>query len=225
MGICSRTEAAKAARNGGITVDGIPVKNADVHVNTEVNVVTYLGTVVRYKQFVYLMLNKPEGYISATDDPREKTVLELLDEHHRKLGLFPCGRLDKNTVGLLLLTNDGVLCHRLISPKYGIAKVYSFRAERVITEEDRLRLEKGVKFDGIQTKPTKVTLSDDSRSGEITLTEGKFHQVKRMLEAVCNKITYLERIEFAGLKLDADLARGQWRTLTEAEETILHSYQ
>ena len=221
--ICSRSEASKAARSGKITVDGVVVKRADLHIDPEKNIVTYLGAPVGYKKFTYIMLNKPEDYISATDDPREKTVLDLLDERSRKLGLFPAGRLDKNTLGLLILTNDGELCHRILSPKNHVAKTYFFRSERDITEDDRIRLENGINLDGELTKPAKVRLID-SRSGEITITEGKFHQIKRMLEAVCNKVTYLERIEFAGIPLDNTLSRGEWRELTKAEEEILKAH-
>ena len=221
--VCSRSEASKAARAGKIAVDGVTVKRADIHIDPEKNSVTYSGEPVFYKKFTYIMLNKPEGYISATDDPREKTVLELLDDRLRKLGLFPAGRLDKNTTGLLILTNDGGLCHRILSPKNHVAKTYFFRSERDITEEDRLRLERGINLDGELTNPAKVVLSD-SRSGEITITEGKFHQIKRMLEAVCNKITYLERIEFAGIPLDRTLSRGKWRELTKDEEEALKSH-
>lgn len=220
--VCTRSEASKAARAGGITVDGVTVKRADLHIDPETSVVTYLGERVVYKKFTYIMLNKPEGYISATDDPRERTVLELLDERSRRLGLFPAGRLDKNTLGLLILTNDGALCHRLLSPKNHVEKTYFFRSERDVTEEDRQRLESGVILDGELTKPARVAL-DDSRSGRITVTEGKFHQIKRMLEAVCNKIVFLERIEFAGIPLDPSLGRGEWRELTDDEISRLRS--
>ena len=224
MGLLSRTETRKAAKAGKITVDGTVVKNADMHIDTEKNESLYLGQRVIYKPFTYIMLNKPEGYVSATDDVRERTVLELLGERERRLGLFPCGRLDKNTLGLLILTNDGELCHRLLSPKHHVSKVYYFRAERHITEEDRQRLESGVTLDGELTKPAKLTLCKDGTSGHLTLTEGKFHQVKRMIEAVCNKVIYLERVEFAGLPLDTSLERGEWRELTPAEEAHLRSF-
>ncbi len=224
MGICSRTESKKAAKAGNICVDGIPIKAADMHIDPEINTVTYFGETVKYKKFTYIMLNKPEGYISATDDPREKTVLELLDEREQRLGLFPCGRLDKNTLGLLILTNDGELCHRLLSPKHHVSKVYYFRAERHITEDDRERLESGVMLDNELTKPASLLLCEDKMSGYLTLTEGKFHQVKRMLEAVCNKVIYLERVEFANIPLDTSLGRGEWRELTSAEEKHLKSF-
>ncbi len=224
MGICSRTECKKAAKAGKICVDGVPVKAADMHVDPEKSTVTYFGGTVKYKKFTYIMLNKPEGYISATDDPREKTVLELLGEREQRLGLFPCGRLDKNTLGLLILTNDGELCHRLLSPKHHVSKVYYFKAERLITEDDRKRLESGVMLDNELTKPASLSLCGDKMSGYLTLTEGKFHQVKRMLEAVCNKVIYLERVEFAGIPLDTSLERGEWRELTADEEKHLQSF-
>ena len=223
MAVCSRSEASKAARSGGITVDGQPVKKADVHIDPERNTVCYFGQPVAYKKFTYIMLNKPDGYISATDDPRERTVLELLDERSRKLGLFPAGRLDKNTLGLLILTNDGELCHRLLSPKNHVEKRYYFETERNITEEDKQKLESGVDLDGERTKPAKLALSGD-RSGVITITEGKFHQIKRMFEVVCNKVTYLERIEFGGIELDRNLARGEWRELTAEEIETLRKH-
>ena len=144
--------------------------------------------------------------------------------HSRPQGLFPCGRLDKNTTGLLILTNDGELCHRLLSPKFHVSKVYFFTAERRVTEEDKARLEAGVNLDGELTKPAKLTLAADGMSGHLTITEGKFHQVKRMLEAVCNKVLTLERVEFAGIPLDPTLARGEWRELTAEEEAKLRTF-
>jgi len=224
MGLCSRTECKKAAKAGAITVDGVTVKAADMHIDPENNQITYMGKPLSYKRFTYIMLNKPEGYISATDDKKEMTVLDLLGEREKKLGLFPCGRLDKNTLGLLLLTNDGDLCHRLLSPRHHVSKVYYFKSERLITDEDKSRLESGVTLDGELTKPAKLTLSDDRMSGHLTLTEGKFHQVKRMLEAVCNKVIYLERVEFAGIPLDTSLERGEWRELTADEEAHLQTF-
>ena len=224
VGLCSRSECRKAAKAGQITVDGVVVKASDLHIDPDKNVITYMGETVNYKKFTYILLNKPDGYVSATDDVRERTVLTLLDERLQKLGLFPCGSLDKKTVGLLILTNDGELCHRLLSPKHHVSKVYFFRCERTVTDEDKARLEAGVTLDNELTKPAKLTLCEDRMSGYLTLTEGKFHQVKRMLEAVCNKITYLERVEFAGIPLDPALARGEYRELTEAEEALLRSY-
>ena len=166
------------------------------------------------------MLNKPDGYVSATDDEKEKTVLDLVNDEDRRKGLFPCGRLDKNTLGLVILTNDGDGAHRLLSPKHHVEKVYKFEVDAPISSEDVSRLENGVDIGGYLTKPCKIKLYDNLSSGEITLTEGKYHQIKRMMEAIDNKITYLERISFGSILLDESLKRGEWRYLTTAEEEI-----
>ena len=145
-------------------------------------------------------------------------MLELLPEEERRKGLFPCGRLDKNTLGLMILTNDGESAHKSLSPKHHVLKTYRFEASLPLTAEDKVRIENGVDIGGYVTKPCKITLYDNASSGEITLTEGKYHQIKRMLEAVDNKITYLERISFGTIALDPKLQRGAWRHLTEQEE-------
>ncbi len=220
MGRASRTESGKLARQGKILVNGVPVKRADAHVNPDVDEICVCGEVVTYKKFTYIMLNKPEGYVSATDDEREKTVLDLLPEQQRRKGLFPCGRLDKNTLGLVILTNDGEGAHRLLSPKHHVSKVYKFKSKNALSESDVSALEAGVDIGGYFTKPCKIAMSSDTE-GEITLTEGKYHQIKRMLEAVNNKITYLERISFGAITLDSGLARGEWRHLTNEEEKML----
>ena len=167
------------------------------------------------------MLNKPEGYVSATEDGYEKTVLDLLPEEERRKNLFPCGRLDKNTLGLMILTNDGENAHKLLSPKNHVSKTYRFKSKLPISKEDKQRLEDGIDIGGYLTKPCKIELFDGSASGDITITEGKYHQIKRMLEAVDNKITYLERIAFGTISLDSSLGRGEWRYLTENEEKNL----
>lgn len=217
MGKATRKESAAFARQGKILVNGVPVKKADVHINPESDTVTLCGVRVGYKKFTYIMMNKPEGYVSATEDGRERTVLDLLNEEERRKNLFPCGRLDKNTLGLIILTNDGESAHRLLSPKHHVSKVYKFKSRLPVSSEDKKRLEDGIDIGGYVTKPCKIELSSDTE-GTITLTEGKYHQIKRMLEAVDNKITYLERISFGGIELDPSLERGQWRYLTEEEE-------
>ena len=219
MGKASRSESGKLVRAGKVLINGMPAKKSDQQVNPDTDTVTLNGIPVTYKKFTYIMLNKPEGYVSATDDPKEKTVLDLVDPEDRRRGLFPCGRLDKNTLGLVILTNDGENAHRLLSPKHHVSKVYKFTSLKPISQEDASRLEKGVDIGGYLTKPCIVTLTGENE-GEITLTEGKYHQIKRMLEAVDNKITYLERISFGDIKLDPSLARGQWRYLTPDEEEL-----
>lgn len=218
----TRSEAGRAARRGAITVNGTPVRRADVPIDPEHDSVVYCGTPVLYKPYRYVLLNKPDGYVSATEDGRDPTVLELLPPVYTTLGLFPCGRLDKHTLGLMLLTNDGELSHRLLSPRRHVAKRYRFRCKFPLTEEECARFRCGLVLeDGYETKPADIVLDEDGRSGVITLVEGKYHQIKRMLEALHNQITYLERISFGPLELPLDLARGAWRELTPDEENAL----
>ena len=220
MGKATRTESAKLAKQGKILVNGAVVKRSDTHINPETDTLTLNGSVVTYKKFTYIMLNKPEGYVSATEDGQENTVLDLISEEERRKNLFPCGRLDKNTVGLVILTNDGDSAHNLLSPKHHVSKVYKFNSKFPLSERDVQNLENGVDIGGYFTKPCKISMITVSE-GEITLTEGKYHQIKRMLEAVNNKITYLERVSFGAIKLDPNLARGEWRHLTDEEEKML----
>ncbi len=218
-GAASRSEAGRAARGGRITVNGVAVRDASVNVDPERDTVCLDGVPVVYSRFVYIMLNKPEGYISATEDSRAPTVLELLLPEVSRPGLFPCGRLDKNTVGLMLITDDGALGHRLLSPRRHVEKKYRFECRDEVSDEDRATLENGLQLaDGYMTKPASVELDGGRKSGIITLHEGKYHQIKRMFGAVRdNRITYLERISFGPLTLDPTLARGKWRYLTDGE--------
>ena len=222
-GFASRTEAAKAAKKGHVTVNGVAVKDLSRHIDPEKDVVTFLGEVVCYQKNVYIMMNKPEGYVSSTDDPSAPIVLELLDERLQKLGLFPCGRLDKYTLGLLILTNDGPAAHRMLSPKKHVEKVYRFKLKHAITPDEVASLEAGVDI-GFITKPCRVNMITDTE-GDITLVEGKYHQIKRMAEAVGNKIVYLERTSFAGITLDPSLERGEWRYLNDEEMEKIAPYQ
>ena len=217
-GTLSRSEAKRAIRAGRVSVGGIAAKSGELQLDPENQIVRLDGREIVYRRFTYIMLNKPEGYVSATDDPRDKTVLELLPDELQRLDLFPCGRLDKYTLGLMLLTNDGELSHRLLAPKSHVSKNYRFHAAHPISEADRAALETGVHIEGgYLTKPAKVALDEDAQSGIITICEGKYHQIKQMLEAVSNKITYLERVSFGPLELDTALARGEWRFLTDEE--------
>ena len=219
MGKASRSEAGKLIRAGKVTVNGTSPKKPDFKVDPENDVIVFLGEVLAYKKFTYIMLNKPEGYVSATEDESEKTVLDLVSDEDRKKGLFPCGRLDKNTLGLVILTNDGEGAHRVLSPKHHVSKVYRFECKLPLSDDEVKLLEGGVDIGGYLTKPCKIKMTEAQR-GEITLTEGKYHQIKRMLEAVDNKITYLERISFGGILLDPRLPRGEWRYLTPDEEKL-----
>ena len=213
--VATRSESARAVRAGQVLLDGERVKRADTKVDPEKNVVTYCGEVVNYRRNTYVLLNKPEGYVSATEDEKDKTVLDLLPPDVRKFDLFPCGRLDKNTLGLVLLTDNGPLAHFLLSPKHHVEKVYRFEAAHPLSESDFQKLESGVDIGGYITKPCKVKMLG-ACVGEITLREGRYHQIKLMLNAVENRIVYLERINFAFLSLDG-VKRGEWRYLTDEE--------
>lgn len=226
MGIATRTESSKAARAGLILVNGAAVKKADAHIDPEKDEIIFCGRKIGYRKYTYILMNKPDGVVSATEDGKDKTVIDLLPEELQRLNLFPCGRLDKHTVGLVMLTDDGELAHRLLSPKHHVKKKYFFESKFPLTEDEISYLEKGATLeDGYITKPSEIELLEDGKSGYITLVEGKYHQIKRMLESVNNKITYLERITFGPLALDENLARGQWRFLTDEEIKKLEEHR
>ena len=214
-GTSSRKDATRAVRAGAVTVNGTGAKKADMNVDPERDVIVFYGTPVVYRKHTYIMMNKPLGVVSATEDGREKTVLDLLPEELQRLDLFPCGRLDKNTEGLMLLTDNGSLAHYLLSPKRHVSKKYRFTSKFPITEETKAELESGVDIGGYMTKPCEVEILEDG--GYITLTEGKYHQIKLMLDAVGNKVRSLERLTFGPLSLDSALERGEWRYLNDEE--------
>ena len=213
--VATRRESGAAIRRGQVLLDGVAVKRADTQVDPEHCEVVYCGERVFYRRYTYVLLNKPDGYVSATEDARDKTVLDLLPPELRKFDLFPCGRLDKNTLGLVLLTNNGPLAHALLSPKRHVEKVYRFECAHPLSETELAALQTGVDIGGYVTKPCRIVMQIET-SGEITLAEGKYHQIKLMWNAVDNRILYLERIRFACLTLDG-LERGAWRMLTDEE--------
>ena len=224
-GTCSRTDAKRAIRAKGVSVNGNVAKTSDMQIDEERDEVAYLGRVIGYRKFNYIMLNKPEGVVSATEDGRERTVLDLLPNGVRNDRMFPCGRLDKNTLGLMLITDNGDLAHKLLAPKSHVDKKYRFKSRDERNPEHAMRFEGGLTLeDGYVTLPAKIELDDDRMGGIITLREGKYHQIKRMLEALDNKITYLERITFGPLTLDPTLERGEWRYLSEEEQNALESH-
>ncbi len=221
-GIASRKEAARAARPGGVTVDGIVVKDLSKHIDPEKCRVTYLGREIIYRRFTYVMLNKPEGYVSATDDKSLPYVTELLPDELQKMELFPVGRLDKDTTGLMVLTNNGILAHSLLSPKHHVEKEYFFTAAEPLRDGAEEHFKNGVTLaDGYECKSAVLLLSEDRRSGKITLTEGKYHQIKRMIAAMGNRVTSLQRISFGTIPLDPSLSEGEWRYLNDEEISIL----
>ena len=223
----SRKEVKALCKKGFVEVDGVIVKDSSVSIDPEKSIISINGKELRYRKYIYLMMNKPDGVISATYDNREETVIDLLEVEHQVFEPFPVGRLDKDTVGLLLLTNDGELNHRLISPKWHVDKVYFAKIDKKVTEEDAEAFKKGIKLDdGYVCKEGKLEIlsaSDEGSEVRVTIQEGKYHQVKRMFEALDKKVVYLQRIEFGGLILDEELEEGEYRELTEEELSILKS--
>ncbi|WP_100013278.1 pseudouridine synthase [Lentibacillus sediminis] len=218
----SRKEVKALLKKKQVSVNLEVVKDGSVHVDTKRDEVTVDGQPVHYQQFIYLMMNKPPDVISATEDSRERTVVDLLQEAQKRFQPFPVGRLDKDTEGLLLLTNDGKLAHQLTSPKKEVGKTYYAEVEGTLTEEDRAAFKAGVKLDdGYQTMPAELTIIEGGAMSrvEITIYEGKFHQVKRMMEAVGKKVRFLKRLSMGSLYLDNTLKPGEYRELTEDELT------
>ncbi len=217
-GAASRKEAAAAIRRGEVTVNGLPVRDPAAKIDERDARIIFRGTPLFYSPYLYVMLNKPAGFVSATEDKRLPYVLTLLSPEHQRRGLFPVGRLDRDTVGLLLMTDDGETAHRLLSPKRGIEKIYRFTCENPLTDSDVSRFAAGLTVDGGELcRPARLSPDPGGLSGCVTLTEGKYHEVKRMFQAVGNRILSLERISFGGIPLDPALSRGQWRELTEDE--------
>ena len=224
MGIASRRESAAVAKRGGITVDGEVVKDASRHINPDLEKITYLGREINYSRYVYVMLNKPDGYVSATEDSRLPVVTELLSDELRRMELFPVGRLDRDTLGLMILTNNGPLAHTLLSPRRHVEKVYRFRCKTTLPKDAEEKFSSNIVLaDGYECKSALLVADEDRLGGYITLTEGKYHQIKRMIASLDNSVTYLERVRFADIPLDTGLARGEWRMLTKEETEILES--
>lgn len=219
MGIGTRTEVKKLIRQGKVKVDDYIVKSPEQKIDTSTQKVFCEGQELGYEEYEYYMLNKPAGYVSATTDAKDKTVLDLIIDKKRK-DLFPVGRLDKDTEGLLLITNDGELAHRLLAPKKHVDKLYYAKVEGIVTEEDRKAFAEGVDIGEDEvTRPAVLKILKSAEVSEIHLTiqEGKFHQVKRMFEAVGKKVIYLKRISMGTLYLDENLKLGEYRALTEEE--------
>ncbi|MGE8206270.1 pseudouridine synthase [Heyndrickxia sp. NPDC080065] len=224
----SRKEVKKILKDGIIKVNGEIVKDGKVHIDPHHDDVTIQGETITYREYIYLMMNKPAGVISATEDIREKTVIDLLEMEDTFFEPFPVGRLDKDTEGLLLLTNDGQISHRLLSPKKHVPKTYFAVIQGEVTETDVQAFNQGVMLDdGYLTKPghLKILKSGIRSDIELTITEGKFHQVKRMFEAVGKKVIYLKRISMGPLGLDERLKLGEYRELSEEEITLLKEFE
>lgn len=226
MSVASRSTIKDMAKKGRITVNGQIVKASDTKIDESADVVAVDGQVIAFSSTEYFMLNKPAGVITATLDKKATTVLDLLDERTRN-DLFPVGRLDKDTEGLLLITNDGDLAHRLLAPKKHVDKVYYADIRGVVTDEHIRQFASGLSLsDGTAVMPGELVILDvDSTAGtssiRLTIHEGKFHQVKRMFEAVGTEVTYLKRLSMGPLSLDEKLSPGEYRRLTDEEINML----
>ena len=224
-GVGSRKQIKTDARNGHIEVNGTIEKDSSRIIDTETDAVKYKGEIIKYTQYIYLMMNKPRGVVSATEDNYDKTVIDLLKDEDKSYKPFPVGRLDKDSEGLLLITNDGKLSHDLLSPKKHVDKTYYVEVDEEVTENDVTAFEKGVilKEDNYKTLPAKLQIIESGYPSIclVTIREGKFHQVKRMFNALNNEVIYLKRISMGTLKLDESLKTGQYRHLTEEEIKLL----
>ena len=221
MGVGTRKEVKDYISKGFILINGEVVKKATQQINENEDKIEYKNQEIIYKPYIYLMLNKPQGVISATKD-YSKTVIDLLEEKYQNKDIFPVGRLDKDTEGFLLLTNDGKLAHELLSPKKKVNKKYFAKVEKGLKKEDIQVFENGVYLDkeNYLTKPAKLEILSDNEA-YITIQEGKYHQVKRMFHAVDNSVIYLKRISMGELSLDENLKLGEYRELTDEETNLL----
>ncbi len=217
----SRKEVRELVRAGRVTVNGVPVHSPEEKWDPAAEFVVD-GVSVSGERMVYLMLHKPAGLVSATEDPKQPTVLELLPDHLKRVGLFPAGRLDKDTEGLLLLTNDGVLAHRLLAPRRHVDKTYFVQVEGQLDETDVEAFSTGMTLgDGLVCMPAGLEVLGQPDTAIVTLREGKYHQIKRMLASRGKPVRYLKRLTMGPLKLDPALKRGEWRPLTEEEMAAL----
>lgn len=216
-GIAARSDAKKLIKSGRITVDGIVVKAADTKVNEGETDIRLDGEPVLYRKYVYLMLNKPKGYVSATEDKHYKTVMDFVPEEYRHYNVSPVGRLDIDTEGLLILSNDGAFTHNVITPKKNIYKRYYAELDKAAQKSDVEAFAKGMEFKDFTAKPAALEIGGDAKNVFIEIAEGKYHQVKRMCERVGKNVVYLKRVKIGGLSLDETLCPGKMRELTEVE--------
>lgn len=225
VGLGSRKQIKQDAKQGQIKINDVIEKDSSKIIDTDIDVVKYKGEIVRYVQYIYLMMNKPKGVVSATEDNHDKTVIDLLNDEDKFYEPFPVGRLDKDTEGLLLLTNDGQLAHNLLSPKKHVDKTYYAEVEEEVTEDDVTSFAEGVLLtnENYKTLPAKLEIIEAGYPSTcyVTIKEGKFHQVKRMFNAVNNEVIYLKRLSMGPIKLDESLKLGEYRHLSEDELKLL----
>ncbi|MGO2109293.1 MAG: pseudouridine synthase [Staphylococcus equorum] len=216
MGVGTRTEVKQLLKKGNVTVNDKKEKSPKTQINPDTDTVSVNETQIQYIDKIYLMLNKPKGYLSATEDNNQQTVIDLVDEF-RYLELFPVGRLDKDTEGLLLITNDGQFNHQLMSPTKHVSKTYEVISEKTITKNDIESFKTGIELNEGLAKPAQLVEGDEKNKSFVTIYEGRYHQVKRMFHAIDNEVLALKRISIGDLKLDSALAPGEFRHLTQQD--------
>ena len=220
----SRSDAKELIKRRKITVNGAPVASADMHVDPEKDEIIIGGKPILYRQYMYIMLNKPAGVVCATRDELSETVLELIPPELRRKGLFPAGRLDKDTEGFVFITDDGALAHKMLSPRSHVEKEYEVTLERPAEESYKELFASGMTIDGGEKcMPAQLFFTDDDHMVRLILHEGKFHQVKRMMEAAGNKVTFLRRTRIGGIELDPTLPLGGCREILNKETLKLYA--
>ncbi|AWI07020.1 pseudouridine synthase [Clostridium drakei] len=221
LGYGTRKEIKGLVKQGLVEIDNEVVKDSGMKIDPEDKEIRVSGEMINYRENIYLIMNKPDGVVSATFDNYDETVVDLLEPEHQAFKPFPVGRLDKDTVGLLLITNDGELNHRLISPKWHVDKVYYAEIDKPVDQNDAEKFEMGITLDdGYKCLPGKLKILESDENGakvEVTIQEGKFHQVKRMFNALGKNVVYLKRIKFGPMDLDLNLQEGEYRELSETE--------
>ncbi len=221
LGFGSRKEIGSAIRSGKVTIDGKICKSPEEKIDPELCSICFCGEQIEYREYEYIMMNKPAGYLSATEDNRQMTVMELLPERLKRIGLFPAGRLDRDSEGLLLLTNDGAAAHAIISPKRHVDKLYYIRYSGRLDDDTEKRFREGIEIDqGEKCLPAEIEFTGDGEA-LVTVHEGKFHQVKRMIAAAGGEVVYLKRLRIGMIELDKNLKEGQIRRLNERESEWL----
>lgn len=225
-GTLSRKEVHRMIKSGTVRVNGITVKDRGFCIDPDSAAVTVNGAELKLNKYVYIMLNKPEGVVSAAKDDKEKTVIDLVPDVYKKKNLFPAGRLDRNTTGFVLITDDGDFAHKILSPKNHIEKTYEARLAQPLSEEDIIKIESGITLgDGTVCLPAKLTIIENSETPlvKVVIHEGKYHQIKRMFAAAGNAVTTLKRTKMGGLALDPNLAGGECRLITKEELKLITS--
>lgn len=222
MGAGTRSEVKQLLKKNAVMVNGKKEKQSKRQIDPEADEISVNGEVIAYIDKIYLMLNKPAGYVSAVEDAEHNTVISLI-EQYQYLDLFPVGRLDKDTEGLLLITNDGQFNHDVMSPNKHVSKVYQVEAAQPVTQDDVQRFKEGIELSDGKVKPAKLEITEDPQIVFVTIHEGRYHQVKRMFHAIDNEVTKLKRVKIGNLKLDDNLLKGEYRELTETELELVKS--